>query len=647
MKELSIDIETYSSEDLTKVGVYRYSEAPDFKILLFAYAFEDEDIRMIDFASGETLPNDVMQALQDKDICKTAYNANFERTCIARYLGIPMPPEQWQCSAVMAAELGLPQTLSGVAQALHLGQQKDTRGKALINYFSKPCKPTKSNGDRTRNLPEHDPEKWQIFKDYCIQDVVVEREIKKKLKKFSLRESEQRLWEIDQRILDRGVGVHLGLVQNAIQFDTWHKDVCKARLQAISHLDNVNSTAQMKAWLSDRLGYPVESIDKKAVKEILKSTEDKTIKDALQLRAEISKTSVAKYDAVKRSVGEDGRVRGILQFYGANRTGRWAGRILQVQNLPQNHLEDLELARNLVIAGDYELFSLLFPVSQTLSELIRTMLIPSKGCRFIVADFSAIEARVIAYIANERWRLKVFQEGGDIYCASASQMFKVPVVKHGINGHLRQKGKIAELALGYGGSVGALKAMGALEMGLQEEELQGLVDAWRATNPRITDLWRTVQKAAMNAIQGIPSAISYGIQFIKRSGILFVKLPSGRSIAYVKPEIGTNRFGNPSITYMGLNQESKKWERIETWGGKLVENIVQAFARDCLAESLIRLEECGFSTVFHVHDEVIVDVPKGVSSVAEISKIMSEPISWAKGLPLNADGYECEFYKKD
>lgn len=647
MKELSIDIETYSREDLTKVGVYRYSEAPDFKILLFAYAFDDGDIKIIDFTSGETPPNVVMQALQDVSIRKTAYNANFERTCIARYFDIPMPPEQWQCSAVMAAELGLPQTLSGVAQALNLGQKKDTRGKALINYFSKPCKPTKSNGERTRNLPKHDPEKWQMFKDYCIQDVAVEREIKKKLKKFPLRESEQRLWEIDQRILDRGVGVHQGLVQNAIQFDEWHKKACKAHLQAITHLDNVNSTTQMKTWLSDHLGYQVDSIDKKAVKEIRKSTEDKTIKDVLQLRAEISKTSVAKYDAVKRSVGKDGRVRGILQFYGANRTGRWAGRILQVQNLPQNHLEDLELARNIVIDGDYDLFSLLFPVSQTLSELIRTMLIPSDGCRFIVVDFSAIEARVIAYLANEHWRLQVFKEGGDIYCASASQMFKVPVVKHGINGHLRQKGKIAELALGYGGSVGALKSMGALEMGLKEEELQGLVDVWRATNPHITDLWRTVQKAAMNAIEGIPSSISCGIQFIKRSGILFVKLPSGRSIAYVKPEIGTNRFGRPSITYMGLNQEHKSWERIETWGGKLVENIVQAFARDCLAESLIRLEERGFSTVFHVHDEVIVEVLKDVSSADEISKIMSEPISWAKGLPLSADGYECEFYKKD
>lgn len=647
MKELSIDIETYSSEDLIKSGVYRYSEAPDFTILLFAYAFDDDEIKIIDFASGETLPNALMRALQDASIRKTAYNANFERTCIANYFKIPMPPEQWQCSAVMAAELGLPQTLSGVAQALNLEQQKDTRGKALINYFSKPCKPTKSNGGRTRNLPEHDVEKWQTFKDYCIQDVAVERAIKRKLQKFPLKESEQRLWEIDQRILDRGVGVHQGLVQNAIRFDETHKNTCKARLHTLTHLDNVNSNAQMKTWLSDRLGYQVDSIAKKAVKEICKSTEDKTIKDVLQLRTEISKTSVKKYDAVKRSVGKDGRVRGILQFYGANRTGRWAGRILQAQNMPQNHLEDLELARNLVIDGDYALFSLLFPVSQTLSELIRTMLIPSKGCRFIVADFSAIEARVIAYLANERWRLKVFHEGGDIYCASASQMFKVPVVKHGINGHLRQKGKIAELALGYGGSVDALKSMGALDMGLEEGELQGLVDVWRNTNPCITALWRSVQQAAMNAIQGIPREISCGIQFIKRSGILFIKLPSGRSIAYVKPEIGTNRFGSPAITYMGLNQKTNNWERIETWGGKLVENIVQAFARDCLAESLIRLEDRGFSTVFHVHDEVIVDVPKGVSSADEISKIMSEPISWAKGLLLNADGYECDFYKKD
>ena len=643
MKELSIDIETYSSEDLLKTGVYRYAEAPDFTILLFAYAFDDEDIQIVDLASGEALPEKITEALTDPKIIKTAYNANFERTCIAAYLKTPMSPEQWRCSAVAAAELGLPQTLAGVAEALGLQEQKDARGKALINYFSKPCKPTKVNGGRTRNLPQHDSEKWAVFKEYCVQDVAVERAIKKKISRFPMAESEQRLWEVDQHILDRGVAADSLLAQNAILYNKAHKESCKEQLQRLTGIANVNSVAQLKRWIEERTGEVVPSLDKKNLKAILTTTKDEILKNVLRLRAETAKTSVAKYEAVERSVCKDGRVRGILQFYGANRTGRWAGRILQVQNLPQNHLQDLDLARELVRGGEYDIFRMLFPVPQTLSELIRTVLIPSDGCRFIVSDFSAIEARVIAYLADEAWRLNVFAEGGDIYCASASQMFHVPVVKHGINGHLRQKGKIAELALGYGGSVGALKSMGALEMGLEESELKPLVNSWRAANPAITKLWWDTDAAARKTIQTkAPTKLPFGMGFYKQGPLLKLRLPNGRELSYVKP-----RIDDDSITYEGTIQSSGGWGRIESYGPKLVENIVQATARDCLAVAIDRLERAGFPVVFHVHDEVICEVPIGVSSAEEISKIMSEPIEWAAGLPLKADAYECEYYRKD
>lgn len=647
MRELSIDIETYSSEDLLKTGVYRYAEAPDFEILLFAYAFDDEEIQIVDMASGEPLPDDVLYALTDPDIMKTAYNANFERTCISRFFEVFLPVEQWKCSAVTASELGLPQTLAGVAEALGLQEQKDARGQNLIKYFSKPCKPTKTNGERTRNLPWHDEEKWQTFKDYCVQDVAVERAIKKKLQRFPLADSEQKLWTYDQRILDRGVRVDQTLMENAIRYNGTHKVDGEAQLQALTNLDNVNSVQQLKRWVKAQTGEEVKSLDKKAVKKLLKDSDDETLKEVLQLRADLAKTSVAKYEAVQRSICKDGRIRGVLQFYGANRTGRWAGRILQVQNLPQNHLQDLDLARELVKEGNYDIFRLCFPVPYTLSELIRTMLIPSEGRRFIVSDFSAIEARVIAYLADENWRLKVFENGGDIYCASASQMFKVPVEKHGVNGHLRQKGKIAELALGYGGGTPALTNMGALEMGIPEEELQPLVDMWRESNPAITRFWRTVEKAAMDAIKGKPSTIKHGISFSREAGILFIGLPSGRRIAYVKPEIGQNRFGSPSIAYMGMNQTTKTWTKLETWGGKLVENIVQAFARDCLAESIIKLEDAGYEIVFHVHDEVVIDCPIGESSADEVAAIMGQPIEWANGLPLSASAYEGPYYFKD
>lgn len=647
MRELSIDIETYSSVNLLKAGAYAYADAPDFTILLFAYAFDDEDAKVLDLASGEEIPEDLLFELTSLNTIKTAFNANFERTCLSKYLGLNMSPEQWRCTMIQAAELGLPKSLASVANALGLPEQKDKSGKACIDYFSKPCKPTKANGGRTRNLPQHNPEKWSVFKGYCKQDVVVEREIKRKLSRFPLKESEQTLWQYDQRITDRGVRVDIEMAKNAVEYNSRHQQSCLEKAQRLTGLENPKSVAQLKKWIEGRTGEIVESLDKKAVTKLLKTSSDPLLKEVLTLRAELSKTSTKKYEAMINGVCSDSRLRGLLQFYGANRTGRWAGRMVQVQNLPQNHLNDLELARQAVCDGDFELFEMLYNVPNTLSELIRTAFIPSKDRRFIVSDFSAIEARVVAYLSQEKWRIKVFEEGGDIYCASASQMFKVPVVKHGVNGHLRQKGKIAELALGYGGSVGALKSMGALEMGLQEEELQPLVDSWRSSNTKITAFWKDCEKAAMGAIKGEPQKLKCGISFYKRSGILFVELPSKRCLAYVKPQIGENKFGNPSITYMGMNQTKSVWERLETFGGKLVENIVQAFARDCLAESIIRLEDRGFEVNFHVHDEVILDVPIGVSSADEVAKIMGEPIPWAPGLNLKAEAYETEFYKKD
>lgn len=648
MQTLSIDIETYSSVDLTKSGVYAYAGAPDFKILLFAYAFDDEDVQIVDLACGEKLPQRVQGALTDENIIKTAYNANFERTCIRKYFGLNLPIEQWRCSAVAAAELGLPQTLAGVAKVLGLEEQKDTRGKALIKYFCMPCKPTLINGGRTVNLPEHDIEKWAIFKEYCKQDVEVERAIKRKISKFPMAESEQKLWEYDQRINDRGVRVDLEFVKNAIKYNEIFKSDCLDKAIRLTGLENPNSVPQLKKWILEQTGIEVKSLNKEQLKEFLSETDNEQVKEMLKLRSLMSKTSVSKYEAMTRSICKDGRLRGLLQFYGANRTGRWAGRIVQVHNLPQNHLNDLELANRLVKDGDYELFEMVFGnVPQVLSELIRTSFIASGNRRFIVSDFSAIEARVIAYLADEKWRQEVFKNNGDIYCASASQMFKVPVEKHGVNGHLRQKGKIAELALGYGGSVGALISMGALKMGLSEEELPELVNVWRKSNTAITRLWKTVEKAAFAAIDNKPSVIAHGISFFKKSGILFIGLPSGRKIAYVKPQIGENKFGSPSITYDGMNQTKGAWDRLETFGGKLVENIVQAFARDCLAESIIRLEDKGFELNFHVHDEVILDVENGRSSASEVAEIMSQPIEWAPGLVLNAEAYETNFYKKD
>lgn len=655
MRVLGIDIETYSSIDLTKSGVYAYSSAPDFKILLFAYAYDDEEVKIYD-PDTEGLPPSVLGDLTDPDVIKTAFNAEFEITCIGRAFGIKLDPAQWRCTMIQAAELGLPQSLAQAAQVLGVPAQKDKRGRKCIDFFSKPCKPLKDApllSDDMRHKPEDDPELWETFKEYCKQDVEVERAIRKRLGAFPIAESEQRLWVLDKRIAARGCRIDAQLAENAVRFGERFTAEKTAELKRLTGLENPNSVSQLKAWLTERTGQTFDSLDKKAVKALFKETADPLVREVLRLRAEVAKTSTKKYGAMLECTCPDGRARGFLRFYGAARTGRWAGALVQVQNLPQNHLPDLAEARELVKSGDYELFEMCYgSVQQVLSELIRTAFVPtelvptSEGCRFIVSDFSAIEARVVAYLAGEKWRLEVFGNGGDIYCASASKMFGVPVVKHGINGHLRQKGKIAELALGYGGSVGALISMGALEMGLTEDELQPLVDSWRQSNPRIVQFWREVESAAMKAAEGEPQTLGR-FRFFRKSGILFVRLPSGRCIAYVQPRIEENRFGKPALTYMGLDQQSKQWTRLETFGGKLTENLVQAVARDCLAESMIRLEARGYKIVFHVHDEVIIDAPAGFGSAEEVAAIMGEPISWAQGLPLRAEGYETEFYRKD
>lgn len=643
--QLGIDIETYSDVDLQKCGVYAYTDSPAFEILLFAYAFDDEDVSIVDVVQGESLPDRVMEALTDDSIVKTAFNAAFERTCIARHYNLTLAPSGWQCTAVQSAMLALPASLDGVGEVLDIQQKKLKEGKDLVRYFSMPCKPTKANGGRTRNLPEDAPEKWELFKSYCIRDVEAEREIRYKLRNYPIPEGEQLLYQMDQEINDRGILVDQILVDHAVTCDTEYRDQVTKRAYELSGLENPNSPAQIKDWLADR-GVQVDSLSKKAVAGLIKETDGEVL-EMLKLRLLMAKTSVKKYEAIKRSVCSDGRVHGLLQFYGANRTGRWAGRLVQVQNLPQNHLEDLSLARDLVKAGDYETLDLLFDsVPGVLSELIRTAFIPKPGCRFIVADFSAIEARVLAWLSGENWRLETFKEGGDIYCASASKMFGVPVVKHGENGHLRQKGKISELALGYGGSTGALTAMGAIDMGIPEEELPELVSQWRAANPHITKFWWDVDAASMKAVKEKTTVTCGNMTFSYRAGMLFITLPSGRRLSYVKPRLETNRFGRAAITYEGVG-ESKKWMRIETYGAKLTENIVQATARDLLAQAMLRLRAAGYKIVMHVHDEAVCEVPEGESSVEEVCRIMSEVPSWAAGLPLNADGYECAFYKKD
>ena len=645
MPILSIDIETYSDVDLTKCGVYAYSDSPNFEILLFAYAFDEEPTQITDLTCGENLPQRVLAALEDPAITKAAFNAQFERTCISRYLGRKLSPEGWQCTAVQSAMLALPLSLDNVGEVLNIQRKKLKEGTDLVRFFSMPCKPTIANGGRTRNRPEDAPEKWERFKTYCIRDVDAEREIRQKLWKFPIPESEMELYRMDQEINDRGILVDQQLVENAVLCDNQYRQMVTARAYELTGLYNPNSPAQIKGWLSEH-GVEAEKLDKKTVKGLISETDGEVL-EVLKLRLLMAKTSVKKYEAIERSVCSDGRVHGLLQFYGANRTGRWAGRLVQVQNLPQNHIPDLELARSLVKEQRFEDLDLLYDSTpEVLSELIRTAFVPKHGCRFIVADFSAIEARVLAWFAGEQWRLDTFAEGGDIYCASASKMFGIPVVKHGVNGHLRQKGKIAELALGYGGAVGALTSMGALDMGLQEEELRPLVSQWRNSNPHITKFWWDVDAAAVKAVKERTEVAMGKLCFTYRSGILFVTLPSGRKLSYIKPRMTQNRFGRESLSYEGVG-ESKKWMRIETYGPKLVENIVQATARDLLAQAMLRLRNKGFEIVMHIHDEAVLEVPEGISGVEEICQIMSEQPDWAAGLPLRADGYECAFYKKD
>ena len=649
MKKLSCDIETFSDVDLIRCGVYKYAESPNFEMLLFAYAVYDGDVHIIDIAGGEELPEKIIQAIKSDTVVKTAYNAQFERVCLSRYLKLPdgeyLNPQSWYCTAVQAAELALPLSLADVGSVLGLERQKMTEGKELIKYFCVPCKPTKSNGNCTRNRPCHDINKWETFKKYCMRDVDVERQIADKLKMYPISDEEHRLYVLDQIINDRGVLVDSELAEQAVKLNSIQTAVAVEQAYMITGLENPNSVTQLKQWLKEK-GVEIESLSKKSVKSLADET-DGDVSEMLKLRLLMAKTSVKKYEAVIRSVCSDNRVHGMMRFCGANRTGRWSGNILQPQNLPQNHLPDLTLARDIVKDGDFEMLDMMFGnVPNVLSELIRTVLIPKPNHRFIVADFSAIEARVLAWIAGEQWRIDTFKNGGDIYCASASKMFKVPVEKHGVNGELRQKGKISELACGYGGSVGALKNMGAVEMGVQENELQGLINDWRNANPHIVRFWYEVGNAAMKAIKEKTTVPLGKLVFAYERGILFIRLPSGRRLPYIKPRIGTNRFGGDSITYMGINS-AKKWDRLETFGGKLTENIVQGTARDLLANALINAANAGYDTVFHVHDEIICEVPNGYGSVDELCKLMCIKPEWADGLPLNADGFECEYYKKE
>ena len=657
MRELFIDIETYSGTDLGKSGVYRYSEAPDFEVLLFGYCADDGEVRVIDLASGEALPLEVLDALTDETVVKWAHNAQFERVCLSRWLerqGINLKalngnssflnPTSWRCTMVWSAYLGLPLSLEGAALVTGAEKQKLTEGKELIRYFSSPCKPTKANGGRTRNLPAHAPDKWERYKEYNARDVETEMAIMKRLSRFPMPEEEWKNYILDQEINDRGICLDMDLIREAIRCDRRSRVALTEAMREITDLDNPNSVAQMKAWLAEN-GLETETLGKSAVKELLK-TAPESLREVLVLRQDLAKSSVKKYTAMENAVCSDGRARGLLQFYGANRTGRFAGRLIQVQNLPQNHLPDLVQARQLVKSGDFNTLEALYDsVPSVLSELIRTAFVPKPGYKFIVADFSAIEARVIAWLAGEQWRNEVFATHGKIYEASASQMFRVPIEEIKKGSPLRQKGKIAELALGYGGSVGALKAMGALDMGLTEDELQPLVTAWRTANPNITRLWWDVDCAARIAVREKTTEQTHNILFEYRSGFLFITLPSGRKLAYVKPRIEANRFGSDSITYEGVGA-SKKWERIESYGPKFVENIVQAISRDILCYAMQRLSSMGLSIVMHVHDEVVIEASCDVSPEI-VCRIMSETPPWAEGLLLRADGFECQFYKKD
>lgn len=641
---LEMDIESFSDVDLIKCGVYAYADSPAFEILLFAYSFDGGETQIIDLAQGEKLPAEVEDAIFDVSVTKTAYNANFERTCLSKYFGRYIPPESWHCSAVQAAMLALPRSLEDVGRVLGLDEQKMKEGKELIRYFCVPCKPTKANGGRTRNLPCHAPEKWELFKTYCKRDVDVEKSIRRKLHNFPIPESEMGLYRLDQRINDRGVLVDMGLVEQAIACERLHKEVVTKRAYELTGLENPNSVAQLKGWLGDK-GMEAESLSKKAVADMIAET-DGEVEELLRLRLLMAKTSVKKYEAMERSVCSDGRIHGMLMFYGANRSGRWSGKNVQIQNLPKNDIPDLELARELVKKGRFEDIELLYDSTpNVLSELIRTAFIPKPGRRFVVADFSAIEARVLAWLSGEQWRLDVFTSHGKIYEASASSMFHVPMEEITKTSPLRQKGKLAELGLGFGGAAGALISMGALDMGLTEDELTPLVAAWRKANPHITQFWWDVDAAAVKAVTEKQKTKVGRIIFEYKSGILFITLPSGRKLSYVKPRMAVNKFGRDGLTYEGIS-ENKKWSRIETYGPKLVENIVQGTARDLLAEAMLRVEKKGYPIVMHCHDEIIAEVPEGTGSVDEMCGIMAIQPTWAEGLPLRADGYSCSFYQK-
>ena len=640
------DLETFSSVDITKSGVYRYAESPDFEILLFACSVDGKPVQVYDLACGEKVPDEILKALTDEKVIKHSFNASFERICLSRYLGLPsgtyLSPEGWHCDMVWAATLGLPQSLEGVGAVLGLEKQKLSEGKDLIRYFCKPCAPTQSNGGRTRNLPHHAPDKWELFKRYNLRDVETEMEIQKRISRYPVPDF---IWDeyiIDQQINDRGVLVDMELVRQAIYMDARSREELITAMKEFTALENPNSVQQMKEWLAEN-GLMTESLDKKAVAELMKSAPPELCR-VLSLRQQLAKSAVKKYQAMQNAVCADNRARGLFRFYGANRTGRFSSKIVQLQNLARNSISDLDEARALVRSGDYESVSMLYEdVPDTLSQLVRTAFIPPKGKLFYVADFSAIEARVIAWLAGEKWRSDVFRKGGDIYCASASQMFKVPVEKHGVNGHLRQKGKIAELALGYGGGVGALKAMGAIEMGLKEEELQPLVTAWRNANPNIVKFWWAVDNAVMGAVSERTTTTTHGLTFSFKSGMLFITLPSGRKLAYVKPRIGMNQFGGESVTYEGIGA-TKKWERIESYGPKFVENIVQAIARDILCYAMQTLRHC--SIVMHIHDEVVIEADPRMSLDA-VCELMGRTPPWANELILQAAGYVTEFYKKD
>ena len=642
MKTLSIDIETFSSTNLARSGVYRYVESEDFEVLLFGYAVDGGEPQVVDLACGETIPAEICDALMDPSVTKWAFNAQFERVCLSRHLSRSLDPQSWHCTMVWAATLGLPLSLEGVGAVLGLEKQKMKEGKELIRYF---CSLNRQrDGTQVRHYPSDDPEKWELFKAYNLRDVETEMAIQRKLAAFPVSALEWRHYCLDQQINDRGIMLDMPLVTHAIECDNQFKQAHLMRAKEVTGLENPNSPVQLKAWLAEQ-GIEADSLSKATVRELLERV-DGRIELALSLRLELAKSSVKKYTAMENVVCRDSRARGLIQFYGALRTGRYAGRLVQVQNLPQNHLPDLTQVRGLIRAGDYDAVDTLYDsVPLVLSELIRTAFVPKLGCRFFVADFAAIEARVIAWLAGELWRQKIFADGGDIYCASAEQMFHVPVAKHGPNAHLRQKGKIAELALGYGGSTGALKAMGALNMGVSEDELQGLVDSWREANPSVVEFWWSVDRAVKKAVYDRTHTDAYGIDFSYEKGFLFITLPSGRRLAYVKPRRGENRFGGDSITYEGVGA-TKKWDRLESYGPKFVENIVQATARDILAEAMLRLDAAGYRIVMHVHDEVVIEAPKG-TSLEDICDIMGQTPEWAHGLILRADGYVCDFYRKD